>query len=207
MKPSATVVSTLFALLLPVLVGAFGAPANAAPNEARAKEIIGGKCFLCHGMNGESTSELFPRLAGQHAEYVAKQLRDFQAGRRTSQMSEFAKGLSEADMLALGHYYEKQAGQPHEVTDADLAGMGRYLYLKGNTYSGLPACASCHGPKALGTSALPRLAGQHAEYTVRQLKEFNKRTRTNDNAVMHVIASQLTELEARGLAEYLASLN
>ena len=204
MKPFAQVVAAVVVFITLIAVST---AATAAPNEARAKEIIGGKCFLCHGVNGESTSELFPRLAGQHAEYVAKQLRDFQAGRRTSQMSEFAKGLTEADMLALGHYFEKQAGQPHEVTDTDLAGLGRYLYLKGNSYSGVPACASCHGPKGLGTAALPRLAGQHAEYTVRQLKEFNKRTRTNDNAVMHAVASQLTELEARGLAEYLASLN
>lgn len=181
---------------------------TAAPaQEARAKEIVQGKCFLCHGANGESTSELFPRLAGQHAEYVAKQLRDFQAGRRQSQMTEFAKGLTDAEMLALGQYFEKQDGQPHAVNDADLAALGRYLYQKGNTYSGVPACASCHGPKAYGTSVLPRLAGQHAEYIVRQLKEFNKRTRTNDNAVMHSIASQLTELEARGVAEYLSGLN
>lgn len=196
--------------LLLSLVAGFALPAmaqNAAAPEARAKEIVQGKCFLCHGMNGESTSELFPRLAGQHAEYVAKQLRDFQAGRRQSQMTEFAKGLTDAEMLALGQYFEKQDGQPHSVNDADLAALGRYLYHKGNTYSGVPACASCHGPKAYGTSVLPRLAGQHSEYIVRQLKEFNKRTRTNDNAVMHSIASQLTELEARGVAEYLSGLN
>jgi cytochrome c553 len=122
-------------------------------------------------------------------------------------MTEFAKGLTDAEMLALGQYFEKQEGQPHSVNDADLAALGRYLYQKGNSYSGVPACASCHGPKAYGTPLMPRLAGQHAEYTVRQLKEFNKRTRTNDNAVMHSIASQLTELEARGVAEYLSGLN
>lgn len=182
-------------------------PSSQQPGETRAKEIVQGKCFLCHGMNGESASELFPRLAGQHAEYVAKQLRDFQAGRRAGQMTEFAKGLTEGEMLAIGRYFEKQEGQPHSVNDPDLAAIGRYLYQKGNIYSGVPACASCHGPKGYGTSTLPRLAGQHAEYTVRQLKDFNKRIRTNDNTIMHNIAALLTELETRGVAEYLSGLH
>lgn len=198
--PGRLLATVAMALALPAL-------AQSAAPETRAREIVEGKCFLCHGLNGESTSELFPRLAGQHATYVAKQLRDFQAGRRISQMTEFAKGLTEAEILALGQYFERQDGQPHAVGDADLAALGRYLYQKGNPYSGVPACASCHGPRAHGTAGLPRLAGQHAEYTLRQLREFNKRTRTNDNAIMHSVATRLTELEARGVAEFLSGLN
>ena len=84
--------------------------------------------------------------------------------------------------------------------------MGRYLYARGNTFSGVAACASCHGVRAEGSETLPRLAGQQALYLENQLKQFNKRERTNDNAVMLAIASKLSELEIKALAEYLASV-
>jgi cytochrome c553 len=84
--------------------------------------------------------------------------------------------------------------------------VGRYIYNRGNSFSGVPSCASCHGPTAQGSATLPRLAGQHAAYTERQLKLFNQRERTNDNAVMHSIASKLSELETKAVASYLSGL-
>jgi cytochrome c553 len=68
----------------------------------------------------------------------------------------------------------------------------------------VPACASCHGPTGLGTAALPRLASQYAGYLETQLKQFNSRERTNDNAVMHTIASKMTPLEMAAVAQHLA---
>ena len=85
-----------------------------------------------------------------------------------------------------------------------LAGVGRYIYHHGNKFSGLAACASCHGAEAQGTASLPRLAGQYASYIETQLKQFNQRERTNDNAVMHAIVSKMTELEMVSVAEYLS---
>lgn len=82
--------------------------------------------------------------------------------------------------------------------------MGRYIYHNGNKFSGLAACASCHGAQALGTVSLPRLAGQYAAYTETQLKQFHQRERTNDNAVMHAIVSKMTALEMAAVAEYLS---
>lgn len=193
--------------LAALLLAAASALPAAAQDHARARQIVGGKCFLCHGMTGESSSEVYPRLAGQNAAYVAKQLRDFQAGRRKgTTMNDMVAGLSPEDMEALGRFYAEQKAEPHAPADADLAAMGRYLYTKGNTLSGVAACAACHGPKAAGTESLPRLAGQQAAYLEEQLKLFNKRERNNDNAVMHSVASKLTALESRALAEYLASL-
>jgi cytochrome c553 len=94
----------------------------------------------------------------------------------------------------------------HAVDDADLAQVGRFIYLRGNPYSGVAACATCHGPNGHGTDTLPRLAGQHAQYTENQLKQFNKRERTNDNSIMHTIASKLNELETKAVASYLSGL-
>ena len=179
---------------------------SADADAARAKKLAGGSCFLCHGEQGESTSEVFPRLAGQHAEYVAKQLEAFKSGQRKSTtMSEMVAKLTPEDMQALGRYYEKMPVSKHEVKDRELASVGEYLYKNGNRFSGVPACASCHGPNAEGAANLPRLASQLSGYIHNQLKLFNKRERTNDNAVMHAVADKMTELEMAAVAEYLSS--
>ena len=186
------------------LLGAAGAFAQA--DEARAKKIAGGSCFLCHGEQGESTSEVFPRLAGQHAAYVAKQLAAFQNGqRKSSTMAPMVAKLTPDEMLALGRYYEKMTLPREEAKDPQLAAMGRYIYHSGNKFSGLPACASCHGAAAEGSANLPRLATQFSGYVHNQLKSFNKRERTNDNAVMHSVADKMTELEMAAVAEYVSS--
>ena len=195
--------SRALTLFLLGLVGACGAWAQA--DEARAKKIVMGSCFICHGAEGESSSEIFPRLAGQHAQYIAKQLENFKSGKRKSTaMADMVAKLNSEDMQALGRYFEKQQHAPVTPKDTELAAVGAYIYNHGNKYSGLPACASCHGPEAKGTVALPRLAGQFAIYTETQLKQFNKRERTNDNAVMHAIVSKMTELEMVSVAEYLS---
>lgn len=178
----------------------------AQADEARAKKIAGGSCFLCHGERGESTSEIFPRLAGQHAEYVAKQLAAFKSGQRKSTaMAEMVAKLTPDEMLALGKYYEKMSLPREEAKDPQLAAMGRYVYHNGNKFSGVPACASCHGTAAEGTANLPRLATQFSGYIHTQLKSFNKRERTNDNAVMHAVVEKMTELEMVAVAEYVSS--
>jgi len=190
-----------------LLAFSFLAATPAAADLERARQIVSGRCFLCHGMNGESSSEIFPRLATQNATYLAKQLRDFQTGRRKgTAMNDMVAGITEAEMASLGAFFAGQKADPHPPADADLAAAGRYLYLRGNTYSGVAACASCHGPDAHGSESLPRLAGQQAPYIESQLKQFNKRERSNDNAVMHSIAAKLTELEIKALAEYLAGV-
>lgn len=196
---------TCITLATAVLTALFASHAHAQADEARAKKIVGGVCFVCHGMEGESASEVFPRLAGQHAQYVAKQLDNFKSGKRKSTaMAEMVTKLSPEDMAALGAYFESKPPHKEAAKDGDLAGMGRYIYLHGNRYSGVAACASCHGPDAAGTATLPRLAGQFAAYTETQLKQFNQRERTNDNAIMHSIASKMTPLEMAAVAEYLS---
>ena len=203
MKPEHT---RLFQVVALSVAGLFAGSVHAQADEARAKKIAGGSCFLCHGANGESTSELFPRLAGQHAEYIAKQLDAFKTGKRKSTaMSEMVAKLTPDEMLALGKYYEKMSLPREEAKDPQLAGMGRYIYHNGNKFSGVPACVSCHGVNAQGAANLPRLAGQFSGYVHTQLKSFNKRDRTNDNAVMHVVAEKMTELEMAAVAEYVSS--
>ncbi|PKO86358.1 MAG: cytochrome c, class I [Betaproteobacteria bacterium HGW-Betaproteobacteria-12] len=192
------------------LVATLSLPVLAATPEemARAEEIVGGRCFLCHGLQGESASPVFPRLAGQHSEYIARQLADFKSGKRKSDtMKPQAEELTPVEMKALGLFFETKQVGSRPGRDAELLAVGRYVFKRGNQFSGLPSCASCHGEKGLGTPQLPRLAGQHPRYIEDQLKQFNKRERTNDNAVMHTIASKLSELETHAVAEYIATLD
>ena len=179
-----------------------------ADDMKRAEEIVQGKCFVCHGTDGESSSPLFPRLAGQHARYVERQLADYKSGRRKSTtMQPMVDDLSAADFKALGLYFESRKPQAHAVSDPELAQVGRFIFARGNPFSGVAACSTCHGATGGGTETLPRLAGQHAQYTENQLKAFNKRERTNDNAVMHGIASKLSELELKAVAAYISGLD
>jgi cytochrome c553 len=181
--------------------------AGATADEKRAEEIVTGKCFICHGADGESSSPVFPRLAGQNAAYVARQLADYKSGkRRSTSMQPMVEDLVAADFAALGAWYASRPTHVHPVEDPELAQVGRFVYVRGNPYSGVAACATCHGPTGQGTETLPRVAGQHAQYTENQLRQFNKRERTNDNAVMHAIASKLSELELKAVASYLSGL-
>lgn len=173
----------------------------------RAEEIHMGRCFMCHGTDGESSTPLYPRLAGQHYQYVAKQLADFKSGRRTSDtMNSMVQELTDEEMTALGVFFEKKPTKPGQARDPELASVGRFIFHRGNEYSGVAACASCHGEDGRGTDQLPRLASQIPRYLENQLKSFNSRQRNNDNEVMHVIASRLTELEIKAVAAYINTM-
>ena len=175
---------------------------------ARAEEIVSGRCFLCHGLEGEAASAVFPHLAGQHWEYTTKQLSEFKSGKRKSDtMQPQAEDLTPEEMKAIGVYFEGKQVPGREVADEELHAVGKFIYHRGNQFSGLPSCASCHGVKGHGTPQLPRLAGQHPRYTEEQIKQFNKRERTNDNAVMHTVASKMSELERHAVAQYISALD
>lgn len=192
---------------LALALAAAALPTARAADLTRAVEIVEGKCFICHGTDGESSSPVFPRLAGQHSAYVARQLADYKSGRRKNDtMQAMVSDLSADDMRLLGMYFESKPAHKHAVADGELAQVGRFVYNRGNPFSGVAACADCHGAAGHGTEKLPRLGGQHAAYVENQLKAFSKRERTNDNAVMHTIASKLTELELKAVAAYISGL-
>jgi cytochrome c553 len=198
-------------ILLAVVVGILSleaaSAAPAATVSARVAEIIASRCALCHGPEGESASAVYPRLAAQHPDYIIKQLKDFRDGRRKSEvMADMVKGLQDEDIAGLAAYFATRKAAFRQPGDADFAAVGKFIFQRGNSYSGVPACTSCHGVNGHGTQQLPRLAGQHPAYLEIQLKEFSKRERTNDNAVMHNVAAKLTELETRAVAIFIGGL-
>lgn len=183
-------------------------PMDAKKIKERVKELITERCSLCHGAKGESASETYPRLAAQHPAYIVKQLRDFRDGRRKGTvMNEMAKDLVEEDIAGLAVYFSTQKPVARKSSDAEFAAVGGYIFHKGNIYSGVAPCASCHAADGHGTIQLPRLAGQNAGYLETQLVDFNKRDRTNDNAIMHSIASKMTTFEIKAVAAYIGGLD
>ena len=151
--------------------------------------------------------EAIKKAAQDYRPAMAKFLRDMIAIPSESCEEKGVVHRIAEEMKSLGAFFEKKPATRSEAIDPDLAGVGRYIFTKGNTFSGVAACVSCHGPKGHGTPQLPRLAGQQALYLENQLKQFNTRERNNDNAVMHSIASRLTELEVKAVASYISTLD
>ncbi len=197
----------------------FAATAKAAdaakPDLDRGKAIAAQVCASCHGADGNSASGGFPKLAGQHPEYLVKQLNDFKAqpgakgpARTNAVMVGFASALTEPDMRNVAAYYASQAPQLGAAHNAATVPIGQKIYRGGIGEKGVPACASCHGPTGQGVPAqYPRLSGQWADYTVAQLSAFQQGAGArNNNEAMHQIASRLTDGEIKAVADYIAGL-
>lgn len=171
-------------------------------------------CAACHSADGNSAAAANPKIAGQFAEYLHKQLRDFKPqgakkpARESAIMTGMVANLSDGDMKSLATYYAGQALKPAAAADKDLAALGQKIWRGGNAATGVPACAGCHGPAGAGNPAqYPRLAGQFAEYTAAQLKLFRDGARANDaNGMMRGVAARMSEREIRAVSEYVAGL-
>jgi cytochrome c553 len=176
---------------------------------AKAQSIANQICAACHGADGNSPLPINPSLAGQHPEYLFKQLKDFKSGNRNNAvMMGMVAGLSAEDMRNLSAYYAAQKLSEAAAKDKDLVAQGRKLFRGGNLAIGVAACAGCHAPNGAGIpSQYPRLAGQHPEYVVAQLKAFRVGERANDtNNMMRAVAGRLTDKEIAAVAEYLSGL-
>jgi cytochrome c553 len=176
---------------------------------AKAQKIVNDVCGACHSTDGNSTSPAYPVLAGQHPEYIAKQLGEFKSGaRKNAIMAPNVTNLSSDDMLNLAAYFSAQQPKPRLAKDAALVAEGQKIYKGGNAGSGVPACASCHGPAGSGIPVqFPRLAGQHSKYVLSQLKNFRSGDRANDGGkMMQVIARKMTDQEMKAVAEYINGL-
>lgn len=186
-------------LLAAVLVGASAQP---------LPEVVQTMCQACHGADGNPPVPAFPQLAGQRAEYLDKQLRDFLAGRRSNDaMAPALEALKAADVATVAAYYAAQKPRPAGASDEKLVAAGKALYADGNTATGVPACVGCHAEGATGNERYPRLASQVPSYALDQMKAFKSGVRKNDKArVMRAVAARLSEDEMAAVAQYLATL-
>ena len=193
----------LFGLLAATL------PVHAAGDAAAGKDKSV-TCAGCHGADGNSPNPIWPKLAGQHASYTVKQLKDFKAGNRTNPtMSPMAAPLSEQDKQDLAAHFSGLSGSTG-TANPDMVALGEKIYRGGNTDTGVSACAGCHSPSGVGNPAagFPAVAGQHAAYVTAQLNAFKDGTRGNDAArMMQNIAARMSSAEIEAVASYIQGLH
>jgi cytochrome c553 len=184
-------------------------PAQAAGNAAAGKDKSA-VCAGCHGADGNGGADpLWPKLAGQDAGYVAKQLKDFKTGARKDPiMVGMVAGLNDADMRNIGAYYASLKASPGAAKSTEAAKAGEKIYRGGNAKTGVSACMSCHGPSGHGIPPqFPRVSGQKAPYSKKQMLAFKSGTRTNDGEVMRLIAFRMSEPEIEAASQYMAGLH
>jgi len=202
-----------------VAVGLFwsaqaGAQVAAKPDLAKGEQLAKQVCAACHSADGNSALPANPKLAGQFAEYLYKQLVGFKsqggkkAARDNAVMAGMVANLSDADMRAVAAYYAAQKLRPATAADKELAALGQSVWRGGIAAKGVAACAGCHGPDGAGIPGqYPRLSGQYPQYLEAQLKLFRDGGRANDpNGMMRGVAARLSDREIRAAAEYAAGL-
>ena len=167
-------------------------------------------CVSCHGAAGNSTITANPKLAGQHENYLYKQLVDFTTPQRNQPvMSTYAKMLSDADKKNVAAYLGAQLAKPGAAKNKDTIELGKKIYRGGIASKQVAACASCHGAAGNGIPVqYPRIAGQHQDYTIAQLTQFRstKADARKNSAEMHTIAARMSDDEIAAVADYIAGL-
>jgi len=207
MKKPAAAASLYMALAALCLYGA-----AAAADDKSAPEIVRTSCYMCHSTQGNNPDLAFiPRLAAQNAVYIKEQLKAFQDGSRTDPpatiyMWPITQSLSDQQIGQVADWFAGQAA-PTPFPAGAQTEAGKALYTNGNLKEGVAACASCHGPKAVGNTIFPRLAGQNAQYLKAQLLYFRSGVRNDKNAeLMKNVATHMSDEEMTAVAEYLSTL-
>ena len=164
-------------------------------------------CASCHGADGNSGTPANPKLAGQHPEYLVKQLQEFKSGKRKNAiMAGFAATLSDDDMRNISYWAASQKAKPGFAKDKVQVALGERIYKGGIQDRQIAACAGCHSPTGAGMPAqYPRLAGQHADYVTSSLISYRDGGR-NNSVQMTQVASKLNDREIKAVADYIAGL-
>lgn len=195
-------------VMIAATVSVFALAANvSADGNATAGQIKAATCIACHGADGNSGSPQFPKLAGQNAGYLARELGRFKSGERKNPiMAGMAASLSEQNMQDVAAWFSSQTVKTGEA-DPNLVKTGETIYRGGDKGSGVPACLACHGPDGVGNGPdnIPALAGQHAAYVVTQLQAFASGQRASP--MMGTIASRLTTAQMQAVASYIEGLH
>jgi cytochrome c553 len=192
-------------LAILAIAAACSASAAAATQPKRITELISTRCSTCHGPTGQSSNAEFPKLAGQNADYLVRQMFNFKTRARSSKdMEKEMDGLSGNDIEELALYFSRQKLVPVARQDTALSETGKNFYMRGSPERGISACAVCHGDKGLGGKLLPRVAGQHARYIAIQMRRFAEQSRATDQMLMHSVTSKMTEDEIWSVSYFLS---
>lgn len=197
------------ASLYAILVLALSVPLASQAGDPERGQQLSQVCAACHGADGNSVNPEWPKLAGQHAEYLYKQLMDYKTGRRENAlMAGQVVNLEDQDMRDLAAFYARQQ-MTTGTADETVAERGERIYRGGIPTAGVAACIACHGATGKGNPAamFPRVAGQHAKYNVDQLRYFRSGERANDNGrMMRNLATRMSDADIQAVSEYMAGL-
>jgi len=201
-------IALLLTASLALPLGAAESNAQARPDLAKGQTLSTQVCAACHTADGTRGSPANPIIAGQHPEYLAKQLGEFKSGKRSNPvMKGFASTLSDNDMRDVSAFYAGKQVKPGFAKNKESYALGQKIYRGGISDKQVPACAGCHSPTGAGIPAqYPRIGGQHADYTEAQLNGFRSGQRAN-SAPMAAIAARLSDREIKAVADYLAGLH
>lgn len=195
----------LWVTLIPVPVFALGDP--------EAGQAKAGICAACHGMDGNSQVSVWPKIAGQHVDFAARQtILIREQVRNVPQMYPMVMNLSDQDIYDISAWYATQALRPG-VAEEELVPLGRRVYHGGNLESGVPACSACHGATGEGVPGahFPKLRSQHADYTADRLRRYRAgEANSNDDPhsqVMVAVSAYLTDREIEAVSSYIEGLH
>ena len=165
------------------------------------------QCAECHGVDGNAdTGKDVPRIAGQQANYIVKQLKEFASGRRRNEdMTRIASVLSDDDVVAVAAWYAGKKALSGKAGDAKLADTGQQIYENGNGDPAVQPCATCHQSDGSGNARFPRLSRQQKAYVAKQLADFKSGRRATDPQMVEV-AKHLNTSEIKALTEYIGGL-
>jgi cytochrome c553 len=225
-SPEFFIAMTLTIRTVCLLLAMASASSAFAKGDAAAGATKAVACFACHGANGNSVNPHWPKLAGQNAAYIERQLKLFHDGVEKPLptdtdgilMPPMAAPLSEQDMADVAAYFALQTPTGAEA-DPALYQAGQKLFHGGDRNRNIPACAACHGPLGAGNpgAGFPALRAQSSMFTMRQLGHYRDKSRYTQNAkggsnggdyaeIMQTIASRLSEDEIKSLAAYIQGM-
>ncbi len=197
--------------------GASSASAATEAEKAKAQELVDTVCAACHAADGNSGISLYPRIAGQHPEYMFKQLVDIRDGKRSwgnaGMMQPMVEGITDNEFKVIVDLMNKQVAKPGEADPKKDIQLGRLIYRGGVASNNTPACMSCHGPDGAGMpsanvlSNYPRLTGQHSDYVLEQMQAFKDGSRVSNNNIMNDIAKKLNDEQLDAVSNYIQGLH
>ena len=200
----------LASVTFPIFLSSFALHLLFEQGDAAAGQAKSALCATCHGADGNSQLSINPKLAGQNAGYLVKQLKDYKSGARVNPtMTAMVAALTDQDVLDIAAWYSSQQVSLLGA-DPETLELGETLYRAGIKDLSVAACSACHSPTGNGNgpAGFPSLSGQHSEYTLLQLKAFRAGERQNDSsAMMRSVVERLTDKELEALASYVSGLN
>ena len=206
-------------LTLVLALAAIGTGCTTTENSSRnlgdpsvhGKTLAEQVCSNCHGVTGNSVNPTFPRLAGQQEWYLIAQLKEFRGHGRLDPpgfeyMWGISRSLTDAQIKELAAYYFQQKPGTDQPENTKLENAGKAIFANGISSEGVPACLACHGAEGAGSGQFPRIAGQHADYIVKQLNVFQRTEERPEGSVMKVVAHNLKPEEIEAVAAYVSTI-